>query len=181
MGSVSIDFSLANIWRCWFQFRCGKKTSRELEHFTYFLERNLSALYGELVSGNYRHGGYHHFLVNDNKRRLISVASIRDRVVHRLLYEFLVPIYDKTFIFDAWSCRENKGLIGAIERIKGFLRRYAKSFVWKADIAKFFDHVDHIVLKHILSLKISDGKALRLLGKVIKSYSISLMRERERE
>lgn len=181
MGSVSIDLSLANIWRCWFQFRKGKKPVKELEHFKYFLEKNLFALYGELNNGSYRHGRYRHFVVTDNKRRQIAVASVKDKVVHRLLYEYLRPIYDKTFIFDVWSCRENKGLIGAIERTQAFLRRHSQSFVWRADINKFFDHLNHSILRNILRLKISDGNALWLLEQVIKSYSTISTRERERE
>lgn len=177
IGSVSIDFSLSNLWRCWFQFRQGKKISSELEYFSYHLEKNLFKLYLDLVTCCYQHGGYRHFTVVDNKRREIAVVSVRDRVVHRLLYEYLVPIYDKTFIFDAWSCRENKGVIGAIERTQFFLRRYSKSFVWRADIERFFDHVDHHILTNILHMKISDNKALWLLAKVIKSHSIQSERE----
>lgn len=177
MGSVSIDLSLANIWRRWFQFRRGKKVSQELECFQYFLERNLFLLCRELNGGSYQHGGYRHFTVTDNKRRQIAVASIKDKVIHRLLYEYLIPIYDKTFIFDVWSCREDKGLIGVIERTQIFLRRYSNSFVWRVDINKFFDHVDHDILRNMLRLKISDDKALWLLDEVIKSYSTTSTRE----
>lgn len=52
------------------------------------------------------------------------MASVRDRIVHRLVYDFLVGIYDETFIYDAWSCRKGKGLLGAIERTQEFLMRY---------------------------------------------------------
>lgn len=86
------------------------------------------------------------------------MASVRDRVVHRLVYDHLVRIYDKTFIFDVWSCREGKRLLGAIERIQFFLKQSedcgsakqhtgqvypgGTSWVWKCDVKKFFDSVD---------------------------------------
>ena len=123
IGSESIDLSLKNIWVSWRQFRKGKKTTDELHHFQYYLERNLFELFQDLNSGNYHHGNYRKFIVNDNKRREISVAHIRDRVVHRLIYDYLEKIYDKTFIYDAWSCRKGKGLLGAIERTSCFLQR----------------------------------------------------------
>lgn len=123
MGNESIDLSLKNIWRSWFAFRKGKRTSNELHDFQYHLEKNLYGLFKDLNQGTYRHGGYRQFTVCDNKRREISVANIRDRVVHRLLYDFLEKIYDKTFIYDAWSCRKNKGLLGAINRTNYFLKR----------------------------------------------------------
>ena len=182
MGSVSIDLSLSNIWQSWYQFRKGKRPTKELERFSYYLEENLQNLRLDLGSQNYHHGGYNKFIITDSKRREISVASIRDRVIHRLLYDYLTDIYDKTFIFDVWSCRKGKGLVGAIERTQKFLRKYPGSFVWRTDIKKFFDNVDHKTLLEILAIKISDSKTFWLLRKVIKSYSVSIAeRERERE
>lgn len=172
MGSVSIDLSLSNIWESWYRFRRGKRKTKELDHFQYFLEENLHKLHSELNSGAYKHLGYRKFIVNDNKRRNVAVASVRDRVVHRLLYEYLVKIYDKTFIFDAWSCRKKKGLVGAIERAQKFLSELPYGFVWRSDIKKFFDNVDHKVLTEIIYLKITDPKVIYLLMEVIKSYSV---------
>ena len=181
MGNSSIDLSLANIWRNWFKFKRGKRKTLELEIFSYFLEENLHALHLDLVSGRYRHGGYKKFIVTDSKRREISVASIRDRVVHRLLYEYLAVIYEKTFIYDAWSCRKGKGLLGAIERTQKFLNRYDDSFIWRADIKKFFDNVDQNTLLQVLSLRIKDKTASDLLQKIIGSYFTPARHERERE
>lgn len=90
--------------------------------FRYHLEKNLYKLFRDLNDGTYRHGGYKKFVVCDNKRREISVATIRDRVVHRIIYDHLEKTFDKTFIYDAWSCRKTKGLFGAIDQINGFLK-----------------------------------------------------------
>jgi RNA-directed DNA polymerase len=108
MGNSCIDLGLSNIWQSYFKFKKGKKLSQELENFNYYLEENLRALHRDLNSGEYKHGQYRKFVVTDNKRREISVARIRDRVVHRLIYEYLCGIFDKTFIFDAWSCRKTR-------------------------------------------------------------------------
>ena len=181
MGISFIDLSLSNIWRSGYKFRKGKRKTVELEYFQYFLEKNLHELHGEL-NGKYRHNGYRKFIVTDSKRREISVASIKDRIVHRLLYEYLVEIYDKTFIFDVWSCRKSKGLLGVIERMQKFLNKYPNSFVWRADIKKFFDNVNHEILIRILALRIFDNTASLLLKEVIGSYQTSgVIRERERE
>ncbi len=182
MGNVSIDIDLSikNIWESWFAFRRRKKPTREIDEFTYRLEEELFELHDDLGSGTYRHGSYRTFVVRDNKRRTISVASIRDRVVHRLLYEYLLPIYDKTFIYDVWSCRPNKGLAQAIERTKRFVRKNPCASVWRADITKFFDHVNQATLMTILKRKIYDQKALWLLREVIQSVRPEQF-ERERE
>jgi len=44
-------------------------------------------------------------------------------------------------------------------------------FVLKCDIRKFFDSIDHDVLRGMLQSKISDSGTLELLDKIIKSYS----------
>ena len=108
------------------------------------------------------------------------MAEVRDRVVHRLVYQYMVDLYDKTFYFDVWSCRKHKGLVGAIERAQSFLEAYPKSFIWRADITKFFDHVNHDTLLVLLAQKINDPTALRILEKIISSHSNLGQYERER-
>lgn len=151
-------------------FRRCKKATREIDEFVYDLEKNLFSLWRDLRSGRYQHGGYRKFVVTDNKRREIAVAAVSDRVVHRLLYEYLVKIYDKTFIYDAWSCRKGKGVLGAIERTQSFLRRFRGGIAWRGDITKFFDNVDHDVLRENLNFRVKEEVARRLLRQVIQSY-----------
>lgn len=171
IGNMSIDLSLKNIWNSWFVFRKGKHSTSELNYFQYYLEKNLYSLFVDLNLGRYRHGCYREFIVRDNKRRKISVASVRDRVVHRLVYDYLNKIYDRTFIYDAWSCRLKKGLHGAIERAQVFLKNCKNGYVWKCDIKKFFDSIDQKILLELLSLKIKDSRTFSLLEKIISSFT----------
>jgi len=170
---------LSNIWRSYNEFKKGKKPSQELEIFNYYLEDNLYKLHIELNSGKYKHGGYKKFIVKDNKRREISVANIKDRVVHRLLYECLNENYDKTFIYDLWSCRKGKGLLGAIKRTQEFLSKNNNSFVWRADIEKFFDSVNQEILLKIIYRKTKELKAFNLIKEIIRSYNILQTRKEE--
>ena len=150
MGSEDIGLELKDIWNAWFEFRKGKRPSTDIHEFQYFLESGLFQLHKDLVDKTYVHGGYRRFIVCDNKRREISVSPVVDRVVHRLLYDYLVPIWDKTFIYDAWSCRKGKGLLGAIERAQSFLKSYPRAHVWRADVKKFFDSVNHEILMDLI-------------------------------
>jgi retron-type reverse transcriptase len=172
IGKESIDLGLKNIYKSWFRYRKGKKPSQDFDHFQYDLEKELNSLYCDLNNGTYKHGDYRKFIVTDNKTREISVASMRDRVLHRLFYDYLVNIFDKTFVFDAWSCRKGKGLMGAIDRAQMYIKKYVNGFVWRADIRKFFDNVDHDILFQLLKWKIRDEKALCLLKEIIDSFEI---------
>lgn len=164
-------------------FRRGKRRNKELANFEYFLEDNLWWLYLDLNEDKYTHHSYQHFTIQEGKRRDIAVACMRDRVVHRLVYEYLVSIYDRIFIYDVWSCRRGKGLTDAINRTEKFFKKYPKSFVWRADVTKFFDNVRQDILFNILSRRVKDEKAIRLIKQIITSYKTGghCARERERE
>jgi retron-type reverse transcriptase len=180
MGSESIDLSLSNIYRCWRLFKKGKCASSEIIDFEYYLEDNLRRLEADFASGSYRHGSYRQFEAVDSKRRLIKVAGVRDRVVHRLIYEYLKAIFDKMFIYDVWSCRDSKGLIGAVRRAQEFLRQQPGSYVWRSDIKKFFDNIDKEILFNLIKRKVIDEKVPGIIKKIIFAEKLGT-RERERE
>lgn len=167
----SIDLSLTNLWRSWLAFRSGKKPSREITLFELDLEYNLLRLCSDVNTEQYVHGGYHHRIINEKKRRDIAVATVRDRVMHRLLYDYLVPLVDSHLDYDVWSCRSGKGLHDGVRRTQHLLHSYSHGWLWRADIRKFFDHVDQKILKDCLLRFTSDSTAHQLLDKVIGSYA----------
>lgn len=109
--------------------------------------------------------------MSDKKLRDIAVATVQDRIVHRLLYDYLVHTLDPRFDPDVWPGRKNKGLHNSLQRIACFVDQYPHCYVWRADIEKFFDNVDHHILKSSLSRFVTDEKIKILLDKVIGSYS----------
>ncbi len=162
------------IYRAWDSFRKGKRLSPAIDEFAYDLEANLQGLSLSLSRRTYRHGDYRAVIIREKKRRDLAVAGVRDRVVHRLLYDYLVDRFDRTFDPDVWSCRTGKGLHKCLGRTQQLLRTYNHSYVWRADITRFFDHVDHDVLLDCLRRKIGhDQSALRLYQEVISSYAVS--------
>lgn len=169
-GKISIDCSVPNLRKIWDNFRKGKRKSRAIDYFTYYLEKELEKLSLDLTSKTYKHGNYYSFMVFDNKKRKIEIAAIRDRIVHRLIYEYLVEIFDKSFIYDAWSCRKNKGLIKAIERCQYFANRYCKYFFWKADVVKFFQSIDQDNLIKYIELKVKERDIIDLIKEVVYCY-----------
>lgn len=170
---MSIDLSLENIWRSYYRFKAGKHLSADILCFNYYLEKNLYNLFVDLNNGLYRHGNYRYFTVCDNKKRRIAVAHIRDRVVHRLVYDYLVSIYDRIFIYDVWSNRKSKGLDACIDRTQQLLKNSQKCFVWRADIKKCFDSIDQRKLLEILKIRIKNDKDWFLLKKIIGSYGLA--------
>ena len=176
-GSSSISITVTDIWRAWVAFRRGKKPSRIILRFESNLEENLLRLCHDLNTGQYEHQEYSHKIVNEKKRRDIYVASVRDRVVHRLLYDYLVPIIDPKLDYDVWSCRAGKGLRSCLARTQQLLTKHPTAWAWRADITKFFDSVPHDQLLEVIERQIACTKTKEILDKVIHSYASQLDRQ----
>ena len=136
---------------------------------------NVLELHNDLANRKYRHGGYSDFYITDPKRRHIHKACVRDRLVHHSVYRQLYPFFDKTFIPDSYSCRLEKGTHKALDRFREFGRKVSRNntetcWVLKCDIRKFFDSIDHRILRRILGEYIQDNDVMWLLDNIIESY-----------
>lgn len=145
--------------------------TEEFHLYNYRLEENLMNLRAALIRVSYRHGRYRNIVVVENKRREISVAPIRDRVFHRIVYEILVAHYDSTFDFDLWSCRKGKGLHAAIARTAELIKKYPGCHIWKSDVRKFFDSVDQTVLRELILRRVKDKALTRVIDEIIFSFN----------
>lgn len=171
---ISID----NLFAAWKTYRNGKQQKGDVQAFQFRLEDNLFRLHDELRTGNYQPSKYQQFLITDPKTRIISKALVRDRLLHQAIYQKLYPVFDQTFIFDSYSCRNGKGTHKAfarlVEKVRIVSRNYTGPF-WalKMDIKKFFDSVDHEILIGLLGERVADPLLMGLLKKIIYSFSFS--------
>lgn len=167
--------SLENLFAAWREFRRGKRGKTDVQNFERQLEDNIFSLRRELVNGTYRHGPYEQFNIFDPKFRVIHKAAVRDRLVHHAVYRVLNPFFERSFIFDSYSCRIGKGTHKAVDRLDNFVRKASRNYTrpcWalKCDIEKFFASVDHEILFKIIARRIACPGALWLLREIIKSY-----------
>lgn len=109
----------------------------------------LLALQEALRYGTYTPGDYTHFTIHEPKRRKISAAPFRDRVVHHALCRVIEPWFEGRFIADSFANRIGKGTHRAVDRLQGFARRYR--YVLRLDIVKHFPSIDHAILQGQLS------------------------------
>ncbi len=167
---------LENLLSAWQEFILGKKKKKDVQVFSRDLLDNILTLQQDLANKIYQHGGYEDFYVNDPKRRHIHKASVRDRLLHHAIYRILYPFFDKTFIADSFSCRNNKGMHKALDSFRAMFYKVSKNdhctcWVLKCDIRKFFDSIDHKILLSILANYIYDKDIMDLLRNIVESYS----------
>src|SRR3990167_7132742 len=167
--------SVENLLDAWKEFRKGKRKKLDVLEFQTDLMHQISCLHEELKSKTYKHGGYKHFKIADPKPRNIHKAIVRDRLLHHAIYRKLYPFFDRTFIYDSYSCRVGKGTHRAMNQFRRFAYQVSKNhtrtcWVLKCDIRKFFASIGHQVLFLILEQHIPDQDIMRLLREVVNSF-----------
>jgi len=165
-----------NLYRAHTIARRGKRYTKEVIDFELNLSENLVSLSKSLRSKNYRISGYYNFMIFDPKERQIHALNYIDRVVqHCLCDEVLSEILDKKLIYDNSACRKNKGSHFAINRLSIFMRSFYqkysnKGYFLKCDIRKYFENIDHRILKNKLKRIIFDIDVLDMLYYIIDSF-----------
>ncbi len=145
----------------------GKRGHPGAAAFEHRLEDNLARLRRELLARTYGPGGYVSFTIHEPKRRRISAAPFRDRVVHHALCNVIEPAFERSFTADSFANRVGKGTHRALAQCQRSARRFP--YVLSCDIRQFFPSIDHEVLQAILRRKIQDEGVLWLIDRILAS------------
>jgi len=167
--------TIENLLVTWERFLSGKRKKKDVIIFQTKLADNVIELHQLLKTKTYVHNEYSAFNISDPKPRNIHKATVRDRLLHHLIYKELYPYFDERFIYDSYSCRKHKGTHKALDRFRDFARKVSRNntrtcFVLKGDIRKFFASIDHDVLYKILERHIEDKEILWLIKQVVSSF-----------
>lgn len=164
---VSFDNLLAAAHKA---FR-GKKDKLSTADFYFNYEYELLALQAELKAGTYTPRPLRTFLIREPKVRQISAPVFRDRVLHHAICNIIEPVFEKGYISGSFACRKGKGTHRAIKQTQTYCRTY--DYFLKGDIRKYFDSIDHQVLKRLLDNKFKDPDLKGLLRIIIDSANES--------
>ena len=156
-----------NLYQAYRNARKGKRSRPPAATFEFHQEAYLVQLRHELKDKRYMPGPYHSFYIHEPKRRLISAAPFRDRVVHHALCNVIEPIFERSFIDDSYANRIGKGTHRALDRAQHFARRFP--YVLQCDLQQFFPSIDHANLRLTLARKIADEDVLWLIDRILAS------------
>jgi RNA-directed DNA polymerase len=158
-----------NLWLAWRKASRGKRGHGPAATFEFNLADNLLQLQEELSEGTYQPGDYVHFYIHEPKRRKISAAPFRDRVVHHALCNLIEPLFEARFHPHSYANRVGKGTHRAIDRLQAYARRYR--YVLRCDVVKHFPSLDHAILRHELNRVINDRDTMWLVDRILESGS----------
>lgn len=145
--------SYKKLYLAYLDCRKAKRHKNSAIEFELDLEKNLKELLSELRSGEYTPGKSICFVVTKPKPREIFAANFRDRIVHHLLVNELMPAGESAFVFDSYACRPGKGTHRAVARLRQFLHleKAGKKplYFLQLDIDAFFMNIDKEILLNL--------------------------------
>ncbi len=156
-----------NLLLAWKKASAGKRRNVRVAAFEWRLADELLELQRTLLSNTYTPGAYTHFYIHEPKRRLISAAPFRDRLVHHALCNTIEPRFEQVFIPDSYANRVGKGTHAAIDRLHDFAKSYR--FALRMDIVQHFASIDHSLLVEGLMTRIPESDVLGLCCRILQT------------
>ena len=102
------------------------------------------------------------------KVRILSIPSIRDRVVQGALKLILEPIFEADFQSGSYGYRPKRTAHEAVDRVaKAIVEE--KTRVIDIDLSAYFDNVQHSLLFEKVAQRIKDGEVMHLLKMIVKA------------
>ncbi len=161
--SISKEQLLLDLYKSYKDARKNKRNRAYQLKYEFNLEENLVSLRDELISGNYKPLPSNCFIIHDPKMREVFAANFRDRIVHHLFYNYTHEIFERTFIYDSYSCIKNRGTHFGIERLKHHIRSVSEGYskpcyFLKIDIRGYFMSINRNVLLDLCRKTLSKVK-----------------------
>jgi len=168
----NVDFSFTELAQAYFDCRKHKRNTASALAFEQNLERNLLALYDELLDGTYQPGTSICFVITRPKAREVWAADFRDRIVHHLFYNKISPRFYASFIVDSCACIPGRGTLYAAKRLESKVRSITQNwsvpaFYLKCDLANFFVSIDKDVLFTQIAKKVTEPWWLALAKTIL--------------
>lgn len=116
--------------------RKGKVKTCDEHTFEQHWVENIVSLRNSILEYRYKPSASVTFVIFDPMVREIFAAPFRDRVVHHFLYNMQAGWWDRRFIYDSYSCRNNKGTLFGAQRAQRFMQKVTDNYAKKAYIVK---------------------------------------------
>lgn len=148
----------------------GKSNRSVVRDFVRNADENLDDLVNALRGETFRFDPYQHFSIRDTKSRIIHAPSFRDRVVHHAMIHATGPTFEQGACHHSYACRRQRGQHAAIAQA----RKWIRQGVWylKVDIQKFYDSINHEILRTMLRRRFVERRLLSLFDRLLESYEV---------
>jgi len=172
-------FALSNLEAAWQKVQANDGAPGidgvSVRRFAHEATARLQHLSTDLRNKTYRPAPVRRVLIpkSGGGQRPLGIPCVRDRIVQQSLLQVLEPIFEGKFSKLSHGFRPDRGCPTALSVVDRAVR-HGYSWVVDADIATFFDTVDHGLLIASVHEEIADGSVLNLITKILKAGTAHL-------
>jgi len=136
-------------------------------HYGQALQGNLQDLSARLARGGYHAKPVKRVYIDkaDGSKRPLGVPALEDKIVQRAAVEVLNAIYEQDFLGFSYGFRPGKSAHNALDAVAVGVWAKKVNWVLDADIAKFFDTIEHDWLVKFIEHRVADARIVRLIRK----------------
>lgn len=137
------------------------------EEYEKNLSENLRELENRIKSGRYQAPPVRRSYVpkNENEKRPIGIPTYEDKIAQKAIAMLLEPVYEQDFYDFSCGFRPGKSQHTALDRVWQEIMNMGGAYVVDLDISKYFDTIDHKLLREEVQKRVRDGVIIRMIGK----------------
>jgi len=106
------------------------------------------------------------------EKRPIGIPTYEDKILQRAIVMVLEPILEREFYDFSCGFRPGKSAHKALNRLWKESMGMNGGYVIDMDISKYFDTIDHRLLRETLRRRVSDGVITRAIGKWLNAVGL---------
>lgn len=137
------------------------------EEYAENLNANLQNLHERLRTGRYKAPPVKRAWLDkdDGGQRPIGMPGFEDKIAQRAVAMIMGAVYEQDFESFSHAFRKGHSQHQALAELRERCREIGVAWIVDADVAGFFDNLDHALLLKIIKRRVNDGAILRLIGK----------------
>lgn len=170
-------FSYDNLLKAAFLCKRNVNWKASVQNYMREVHYNVFITYQELQNRKFKIKSTFEFDTYERgKKRHIRSVHIRERVVQRCLCDnCLVPILNKTFIYDNGASMKNKGVYFALNRVITHLQKHYRKYgtdgyVLLFDFSDYFGSIRHDIIMNMIKQYVTDEDLLWIIGLFVNMY-----------
>lgn len=142
-----------------------KRNSLQIRQFNKKFGQNIQLLREQLLSKEDIPCFYRKMTIYEKKERNILIAPFYPhRIIHQAIVLVMKDIWTSNFISNTYACIKGRGIHACMLAVGEALKnRYETRYCLKIDMKKYFDSIDHRILKELIAQEIDDEDMFKVI------------------